>query len=463
MKFRLNNKYLYWGITAFLVVAASLLFYYILFHMNNIKSAFDSVIRIGMPIIDGLVLAYLLAPLVNWLERSLFFPLCDKLKLEKNRKCKKTIRLITTLITVIFLLTVLYFFCMLIVPQVIESIQNIIGQFPTYINNLLKWIENLLKDNPKLSTLVNDLIVQYSSQIEGYANTKLLPQLNELVQSVSTTLFSSVINVFRIAWNFIIGIVISIYLLLSKEVFIGQCKKIIYAILSIDNANATIKNIRFVHTTFSGFINGKLIDSLIIGLLCFIGMTLLNMPYPLLISLIIGVTNIIPFFGPYIGAIPSIILILMVDPIQALYFGIFILILQQFDGNILGPKILGDKTGLSSFWVIFSITLFGGYWGVLGMAIGVPVFAVIYAFGKAFVRRSLKKKGLSTSTTNYLDLDRIDCIEEYNYIKLTKSTCSNSSISNSDEENNETQSIIDSKSDSSKPKNEKVKQKKDKK
>ena len=209
------------------------------------------------------------------------------------------------------------------------------------------------------------------------------------------------------AWNFLIGRIIALYLLMSKELFAGQGKKIIYALFEEDNANATIRNIRFVHRTFGGFISGKLVDSLIIGMICFIGMTLLNLPYPLLISLIIGITNIIPFFGPFIGAIPSIILILMVNPLQALYFGIFVFALQQFDGNILGPKILGDKTGLSSFWVIFAITLFGGYWGFVGMVVGVPLFAVLYAAWKAFINRSLQKKGLSTDTNEYLRLSEV--------------------------------------------------------
>ena len=269
--------------------------------------------------------------------------------------------------------------------------------------------------NPEFGVFVNDLIVQYSGQLEELTSNKLIPQLNDIVQSVSTKVFSSVLNILMMAWNFFIGLIIALYLLLSKELFAGQGKKIIYALFEEETANAAIRNVRFVHRTFGGFISGKLVDSLIIGMLCFIGMTLLNLPYPLLISLIIGVTNIIPFFGPFIGAIPSILLILLVNPMQALYFAIFVFALQQFDGNILGPKILGDKTGLSSFWVIFAITLFGGYWGFIGMAIGVPLFAVLYAAWKGFIARSLNKKGLSTDTCEYLNLSEIKGNE---YIEL---------------------------------------------
>lgn len=407
MKLHVDKKYIAWGVTAFSVIAASILFYYLLFHMGNIQTAVGAATKICMPIIDGLVIAYLLAPVVNHLEYDFFFPICKKININLHQKNKKRIRLVSSLITLFLLILVLYCFCVMMIPQIVASIQNIIGQLPTYVNNLTTWLENIFKKNPEFGVLIKDILVQYSGQLEELTTVKIIPQLNEIVQSVSSTVFSSVMNILLMAWNFFIGLIIALYLLLSKELFAGQGKKIIYALFEKDTANMTIRNIRFIHQTFGGFISGKLVDSLIIGMICFIGMTLLNLPYPLLVSLIIGITNIIPFFGPFIGAIPSIILILMVNPLQALYFAIFVFALQQFDGNILGPKILGDKTGLSSFWVIFAITLFGGYWGFIGMAIGVPVFAVIYAAWKAFVNRSLQKKGLSTDTNKYLNLQEI--------------------------------------------------------
>ena len=187
--------------------------------------------------------------------------------------------------------------------------------------------------------------------------------------------------------------------------------------MKTERANQTIKNIRFMNHTFGDYIRGKLIDSLIIGLICFIGMTCMTLPYALLISVIVGVTNIIPFFGPYLGAIPSALLILMVNPKQALIFIIFVLILQQFDGNFLGPKILGESTGLSSFWILFSITLMGGYFGVLGMAVGVPVFAILYAAARSMIHKSLKNKGLSVQTKKYQTLDKI---KDGEYIELSR-------------------------------------------
>ena len=408
MKFRFEKKYVYWGVTAFLVIAASLIFYYLLFHMNNVRAGFRTFTKTCMPIIDGLVLAYLMTPLVKHMERDFFIPLCKRLNLNtESAKTKKRMRLLSALITVIFVFVLLYLLCASIIPQLIVSIQNIALQLPVYATNLQDWIQKLFENNDDLAGIVTSLINQYSNELEDYLNSKLVPQLNVILTRFSSSIFSSMLGLLVTAWNLLIGLIISVYLLVSKESFAGQSKKIIYAIWEEETANKLISNIRFVNATFGGFINGKLVDSLIIGLICFIGMTLLQLPYPLLISVIVGITNIIPFFGPYLGAIPSIVLILMVNPKQALYFAIFVLILQQFDGNFLGPKILGNKTGLSSFWVIFSITLFGGYWGVLGMAIGVPVFAVIYAGIKALVNQQLVKRGFSTNTKDYMFLSEI--------------------------------------------------------
>ena len=200
---------------------------------------------------------------------------------------------------------------------------------------------------------------------------------------------------------------ISIYVLFSKETFAGQGKKITFALFNTKTANQIIKDTRFISDTFIGFISGKIIDSIIIGFICFAGTSILKMPYALLISVIVGVTNVIPFFGPYLGAIPSTILILMVNPVKCIYFILFILVLQQLDGNFIGPKILGQSTGLSGFWVIFSITIFGGIMGVPGMIIGVPFFAVLYAMIKRLTNRLLLKRGLPSETNKYMNVDYI--------------------------------------------------------
>lgn len=229
-------------------------------------------------------------------------------------------------------------------------------------------------------------------------------QLSTLVKQVSMSLLAFI----KVLWDLVIGFIVSIYILGSKETFTAQGKKILYALLEEKRANGFIEDMRFVNTTFGRYISGKLLDSLMVGIICYMGMKMMDLPYAELISVIVGITNIIPYFGPYIGAIPSTILILMVDPKQALYFVIFILILQQIDGNILEPKILGDSTGLSGFWVIFSITIFGGLFGVLGMILGVPLFAVLYALVGRRFQKMLLRKNMPAETEKYLNLDRVE-------------------------------------------------------
>lgn len=412
MKFRWDKKYLYWGITAFLVIAASICFYSMLFHGNNIKEGFARFISIAMPIIDGLILAYLLSPVLNSIEKKLMYPICKKIDLKVDSKRKhKIFRSISVFLTMLLVYFFLKSFFSMIIPQIVNSIQSIVVQFPSYVQTINLWVQRLFEDNPEMEKLVINLLDTYSHEINQWLNTTLLPQMNELLKTVSLSL----IGLFKALWNLTIGFIISIYVLISKEKFAGQCKKIIYAFFDIKTANTMIHDLRFTHKTFSGFISGKILDSIIIGILCFIVTNFMETPYAVLISVIIGITNIIPFFGPYLGAIPSAFLILMVDPLKCLYFVIFILILQQFDGNILGPKILGDSTGLSGFWVIFSITIFGGIFGILGMFIGVPVFAVLYAIFKANIERHLLNRGLPTMTEPYLKVGHINEDEFVDY------------------------------------------------
>ena len=404
MKFRFDKKYLYWGITAFLVIVASILFYYILFHGSKLSHTVQAFIKIAMPIIDGFVLAYLITPILNKIEGKIIKPLYVKSKIPMSPKNKRRIRGFSILVTIVLILVVLYEFFSLVIPEVIRSIQSIIFQFPVYINNLNSWALGLMKNNPEFEKVLDDLLNQYSAKLVEYFNTNLLPHINDLIKTLSL----SVIGIFKAFWNFIIGFIISIYLLGSKERFAGQSKKIVYALFDRKAGNELITNFRFIHSTFIGFIGGKIIDSIIIGIICFICTSIIGTPYALLVSVIVGVTNVIPFFGPYIGAIPSTFLVLMVDPKQALYFVILILIIQQFDGNILGPKILGDSTGLSGFWVIFAITIFGGLFGVPGMIVGVPIFAVFYAGVKSLINRQLSKKGLPTQIQPYMTVGQIN-------------------------------------------------------
>ncbi len=404
MKFHFNKKYFYWGLTASLAIIAGILFYYILFHGEKFSAALHSLITISMPILDGFILAYLITPILNGIERRVIKPVYAKIKKTESEKDGKRIRGISILVTIIVIFLIAYEFFALVIPELIRSVQSIIFQFPMYVKNLTVWATGLLENNPELESTVNEFFNKYSEKMTGFLNTSVMPAVNSLLISLST----SVISFFKGMWNFIIGFIISIYIVASKETFAGQIKKVVYAFFDTASANQLISNFRFIHTTFSGFLSGKIIDSAIIGVICFVCTNIIGTPYAILVSVIIGVTNVVPFFGPWLGAIPSALLILMVNPTQCLYFIILILVIQQFDGNILGPKILGDSTGLSSFWVIFSITLFGGIFGILGMVVGVPIFAVLYAGFRALVNKQLAKKKLPTQTQPYLTVGSIE-------------------------------------------------------
>ena len=420
MKFKPEKKYVGYALAGFFALAGGILFYYVVFHSKSLFSNIGAIKKICMPILDGMILAYLMTPIMNWIEFNLVAPIYTMLTSKcKNPKPivkqKKIIRGFSVVLTYITVVFMLYLFFMAVIPQLIQSITNIVKYAPLYVRNLERFGNGFLEDNAEIAELYNSLVKTYSAEINSYFNDNLLPQVNEFVRTLSV----SFLGFFKALWNLILGFIISVYLLGSKEKFAAQSKRMAYSIFETKKANSLIDDIRFVHKTFIGFISGKIVDSVIIGLICFIGTTILNMPYAVLVSVIIGVTNVIPFFGPYLGAIPSTLLILMVNPQMALYFLIFIVILQQVDGNIIGPKILGDSTGLSGFWVIFSITLFGGFFGVLGMFIGVPVFAVFYAFVRRASARSLQRKTLSDSTLDYYT---VDYIEDGNFVELSQDT-----------------------------------------
>ena len=406
MKFKLNNKYFRRGLTAFLVIAAGIVFYYLMFHSSNIKSNVGRIVDILMPVVCGLATAYLLTPVLNFVEKKLLIPLCGLCNIKETKKRDSIVRGIGILITAFLFVELIYLLIAMLVSQIVPSVQNIISNYDSYILNFTKWLNQTLEDNPDINDYIVKTIDKYSGELEKWI-TELLPNTALLIKTVSL----SVISVIRGLWDFIIGFVISIYVLASKEKFAGQAKKMAYAIFERDTANLVIRNFRFTHNTFIGFLGGKIIDSIIIGILCFAGTSIMRTPYAVLVSVVIGVTNVIPFFGPYLGAIPSVILIFIVDPahpLNCVYFAIFILALQQFDGNILGPKILGSSTGLTGFWVIFAITFFGGLFGVIGMIIGVPIFAVIYAAAKSIINTQLQKKSMPTETKSYENLDYID-------------------------------------------------------
>ena len=402
MKFRWDKKYLYWGMTAFSVIAASVLFYYGIFHMPIWLAGVSKIISIINPVIYGAVIAYLLNPLVKWFEKYIY-KFTKKNNVNVTKRMRSVIRLVAIVLSLFLAGLIIYGLLAMLIPEVIASITNIVENFPRYVANVESWITERFSDSSTWDPSILNILDQLSDKLFNWLSEDLLPQLESLVKSFSVGVF----GVFKFLYNILIGIIISIYILASKENYAARGKRLLYAFCSVGLANSIIHNLRFIDEKFGGFFIGKIIDSAIIGVLCYIGTSILNMPYALLISVIVGITNIIPFFGPFLGAIPSILLIFVVSPIKGLYFAIFVLVLQQLDGNFIGPKILGESTGLSSFMVIVAILIGGGLFGVMGMFIAVPFCAVVVAFWQLFVKKRLTEKDLPDDFECYKNLESI--------------------------------------------------------
>ena len=390
------------GFTYFLVIVACIVCYFAFLRIDDIAKFLKEVSTILQPIIMGLVFAYLLNPMVKMIERNLIPVLDEKIKNEK--KVRSLARNIGVFTSILITLAVVVLLLNMVLPELYESIRDMIISLPGQMNDAMEYLEaHAIKDSAISGTL-NTVLENAAASLETWLRTDLISQVNQMMSSLT----SGVISFFETLFNIVIGLIVSVYVLTSKEKFIGQCKKATYALFQKDRANLILQVTRKSNEIFGGFVIGKIIDSIIIGIICFVVLSLLKMPYTLLVSVVVGVTNVIPFFGPFIGAIPSIILILLAEPIKGLYFMIFILLLQQFDGNILGPKILGNSTGLSAFWVVFSILLGGGMFGFVGMVMGVPTFAVFYYLVEMFLNQKLQKKKLPSSSDEFEKVDYID-------------------------------------------------------
>ena len=404
-RFNWDKRYLYWGVTAFCVIAAALLFYFAVGNITVFGNAVSRLVSILAPFIWGLVICYLLSPLMRSVENRLFLPLARKLY-RKNKKNdgRRFARALTVVFCEIVLILVLVALVYLIIPQMLSSVQTLISNSGVYVDNLSKWADGLFENYPVLDDYLGGLLDNFNTNLGNWLETKLLPRVGSVVTSVT----SGVYGVAKSIYNLIIGIIVSIYLLSDKEGFVAAVKRMTYSVFSVETADRLRSGLNFVDRTFMSFLNGKLLDSLIIGIICYIVCSILKMPYTLLVSVIVGVTNIIPFFGPLIGAVPSALIILMVEPTKCLIFIIFVIILQQIDGNIIGPRILGNSTGITGFWVMFSIILGGGLFGFWGLLLGVPVFVVIYSLVTSLIVKKLKRNDLPWELEDYKELDYID-------------------------------------------------------
>lgn len=389
MKIDWNKKYNTISVYTFLVVSAIILFYNFITGIDSVKIKLNGFISIMMPFIIGFTIAYLLDFILRFYEIKVFSYKPFKRFLKKFN-CKRGLGLVFTYLTA---LACVFLFIQFVLPQLVDSIFGLVNDVPAYVESATKFINETIKElnlDPYYMTMIsekiNDLV---EFLIKASAN--LIPMIGNLI----TGLLSSV-------WNVVLGLIVSIYLLIEKEKFFALGKKMTYAIFSESIAKRILELTDRSNNTFGKFLSGKILDSFIIWVITFVILTIVKMPYAVLISVIIGITNIIPFFGPFIGAVPAVIIVLFVSPQKALLLVVIIFIIQQLDGNIIGPKILGDSIGISAFWILFSILVTGKLLGLVGMIIGVPLFAVIYSVIKEIVEEKLKKKGLDPDTKSYL-------------------------------------------------------------
>lgn len=400
-----EHKYFNFGVMLLSVVTISLVLLAVVLNLSAVGAMFKTVQKVISPMLIGLVLAYLMNPLMNFMERRLYPYLAKK---TTEGKAKRRSRAISVTFALLVMLVLVYEFCALLLPQLYESIMGIINNFSNYYTTINGWLTEFLADNPQMQQYVNRLINEAFDMLKNWATNGLLPSIETILTGLTTSIFSVV----RTLLNVLIGIFAAVYMLYSRDTFLAQSKKIVVALCKQETADRILGIGRRIHSVFSGFIIGKILDSLIIGVLCYFGMRILKLPYPELIATVVGVTNVIPFFGPFIGAIPSAFLILLVNPLQAVYFAVFAFILQQLDGNVIGPRILGDTIGISGFWVLVSITVAGGLFGFAGMVLGVPVFAVAYMLISDFISFRLKGKHKPLETKAYQTIQKVEDLNE---------------------------------------------------
>lgn len=402
-------KYIRIGITTFVTFVCCILFFFIILRYKGFADTWKKIMATAQPIIIGLILAYLLNPVMKFFESHLLKFLKPRMKSE--RKAKKTARALGVTGAILFLLVIIGLLIAAIVPSVINSIISLADTLPGNVQSFISWINGQSFGDTEVTNMIGDYMTKATDFVENWFRNTLLPQANTFITEIT----SGVISFVKGIMNFIIGIIVAVYVMMIKETLTGQSKKIIYSVCSPKTGNIIIEMVRKSNEIFGGFVTGKILDSAIIGVICYIGCLILRIPDSILVAVIIGCTNVIPFFGPLIGAIPTLLLVVIQSPIHALYLLIFIIILQQVDGNIIGPKILGNSTGLSSFWVMFAILIAGGMWGFAGMVLGVPVFAVIYYIIRRLVAYALKKKQLPTETTKYIHMTHVD--EKHNSLQ----------------------------------------------
>lgn len=399
--FKHDKKYLYWGITAVAVIIVSIICNNILTKWDETMSFATFIFNAIEPIVFGIIFAYVLNPLLNLYEKYVFLRLFNTLFKKNSERTAKAARMVSIFVTLLTAVAIVAGLITMIVPELYVNIEKLVKNLPTYIENGQSWLTQLKDDYPEVVEQLTASLDAVSDDLIAFLTDKFIPNANNIITQISIGIYGTL----KTMLNIIVGIIVSVYILSSKEHYAALSKKLVYGFAKKDHAEKIIKLVKYTDDRFGGFLVGKIVDSTIIGIICFIMCSIFRMPYALLVSAIVGVTNIIPFFGPFIGAVPCAILILLVNPIKAVTFAVLIIIIQQADGNIIGPKILGDRTGLDSFGVMFAILFSGGLFGITGLIIGVPMFAVIFGIIYSICDKNLEERKMPTDIEAYYEDD----------------------------------------------------------
>ncbi len=369
-----------------IVVFSGILLTALIVYFDKIRAALSQFFSVASPFIIGFAIAFLLLPILNRMES--FF----NTSVFRRKPHPRLSRVLATAIAVVLLLALITGFFAILVPQLVSSIKTAVPVVVKGIQERSEFINDLLLKYNFLTIEGEQLVISWDTIV-----SRILNYRNVLLDSIMTISGS----IYTMVFQFLVGLIAAVYVLLDKEHFSAVLKKICYAMFRPETCETLIYWARRGNTIFAGFISGKVLDSLIIGLICYVGMLIIGIEYPLLISVIIGITNVIPFFGPFIGAVPCILILLLVNPMSALWFTIFVIVLQQLDGNVIGPFILGDYVGLSAFWIMAAILMGSGLFGFVGMLLSVPVFALLYAIIRTVLDEKLKKRGLPREVEFY--------------------------------------------------------------
>ena len=394
MKIKINRKYKQIAILAVIVIVVSGFLLMSAQAIPNLREMFEMVGESAAPILWGIVIAYLMNPAVEFFRRKVFGKWAEKKK--GSVKTYKLIKNLSIFIVVILALGLLTGLVLLIVPQFIQSVSGLVTNFNSYADNFLNWASATFVDYPQIIDIIENPI----SQIESFL-TSSWKDISGQVFEFGSRIGGGVISFFLGFKDFIIGFIIAVYFVSSKEMLKAQAKKLLFALLRNDRVQSLLRVSKRINDIFSHYIIGIIIDAFFVGCMTFIGATIIGTPYPILMAVIIACTNVIPFFGPFLGGIPVCFITLLADPLKALWIAIFMVAMQQFDGNIMVPLIQGDRIGVPSVWVLIGIIVGGGLFGFVGMLLAVPVFAIIYMLFKEFLENKLEKKSLPADSTVY--------------------------------------------------------------